>query len=87
MNTTQARDFYQNHFAQFEKAPPVEIEARKMTRMPEGWLCTFDWWQVVRFLPLTNEHSHIALELDGVFEDGTAFVLEAAVDLRMSLEQ
>lgn len=66
--------------------PPVEIEARKITRAPEGWLFAFDWWQVGRFLPLTTEHSRIALELDGVFEDGTQFVVEVPIDLNVPLK-
>ncbi len=63
--------------------PPVEIEAKKTKRVSEGWLCMFDRWQVVKFLPVANEQSHIALELEGEFEDGTPFVVEVPVDLKV----
>jgi len=68
------------------QSPPVEIEAETLTRVPEGWRCAFDWWQVVKFLP-TKTQGHIPLELEGVFEDGTPFVVEVPVLLDLPLQR
>jgi hypothetical protein len=65
--------------------PPVEIEVKEVKKVGRGWRCIFDWWQIVRFLPLADEDRHIALELEGVLEDGTAFVVDAAVDIKERL--
>ena len=65
------------------RPPPVEIEAIKTTRATEGWLYVFDRWQILRFLPLTSGESRVAIELDGVFENGTTFVVEVPIDLKV----
>ena len=65
------------------RPPPVEIEAIKTTRVTEGWLYVFDRWQILRFVPLTSGQSRVAIELDGVFEDGTSFVVEIPIDLKV----